>query len=56
MNNELNFFVKIRRNFKMVPGDYVILQQVMKRGFTIGKFITSQRTQAGLTKVNHQLL
>ena len=32
------------------------IMTVMKRGFTIGRFITSQRTQAGLAKVNHQLL
>ena len=29
---------------------------MMKCGFTIGKFITSERRQADLTKVNHQLL
>ncbi|CAF4930358.1 unnamed protein product [Rotaria socialis] len=27
----------------MVPGDYVILLQVMRRGFTIGRFITGQQ-------------
>ncbi|CAF3373006.1 unnamed protein product [Rotaria socialis] len=37
-------------NFVMVPGDYVILLQVMRRGFTIGRFITSQQTKVGLTK------
>ncbi|CAF4613887.1 unnamed protein product, partial [Rotaria socialis] len=34
-------------NFVMVPGDYVILLQVMRRGFTIGRFITSQQTKPG---------
>ena len=32
------------------------IKQVIKRGFTIDRFITSQRTQADLVKVNHQLL
>ncbi|CAF4840010.1 unnamed protein product [Rotaria socialis] len=32
------------------PGDYVILLQVMRRGFTIGRFITSQQTKTGLAK------
>ena len=37
----------------MVPGDYVILLQ---DGFTIDRLVTSQLTQAGLVKVNHQPL
>ncbi|CAF4733155.1 unnamed protein product, partial [Rotaria socialis] len=37
-------------NFVMIPGDYVILLQVMRRGFTIGRFITSQQTKPGLAK------
>ncbi|CAF3785706.1 unnamed protein product [Rotaria socialis] len=37
-------------NFVMVPGDYVILLQMMRRGFTIGRFITSQQTKPGLAK------
>ena len=28
----------------------------MKRGFTIGRSVTSERKQAGLAKANHQLL
>ncbi|CAF3698290.1 unnamed protein product [Rotaria socialis] len=35
----------------MVPGDYVILLQVMRRGFTIGRFITSQQKELGLAKL-----
>ncbi|CAF5012570.1 unnamed protein product, partial [Rotaria socialis] len=37
-------------NFVMIPGDYVILLQVMRRGFAIGRFITSQQTKPGLAK------
>ena len=29
---------------------------MVKRGFTIGRFITRPRTQAGLVNMNHQLL
>ncbi len=42
--------------FVVVPDDYVILLQVMRHGFTIGRLVTSQQTKAGLAKVNHQRL
>ena len=32
------------------------LCDIITGGFIIGRFITSERTQAGLAKVNHQLL
>ncbi len=54
--NELDFAVKIWRNFVVVPSDYAILLQVMRHGFTIGRLVTSQQTKAGLAKVNHQRL
>ena len=40
----------------MIPGDYVIVSQVMRHGFTIGKLVTNQSAQAGLLKVSHKPL
>ena len=41
----------------MDPADYVILFITGDEGgFTIGRYITNERMQAGLVKMNHQLL
>ena len=36
----------------MVPGDYVVLLQVMRRGFTIGQLVTNPSTQVSLLKAS----